>query len=488
MKNYGWLLSVCLASVTARAEPPAIEVRVLDAQGNAADHATFSRTLPAELGSLPGPDPDALRFLLVSSPDAVLDSVEALTLGVDGRPLDVLVRVRADAATCPNGVPPESVCRSTPALRLVADALERQHPALAARSLRAQLGGKLRLSSGGRRLVELPVTGPLAVGSLAARLRVFVLRARRAGEPAVGGTDAGARRLIQSELASAAGVWAQCGVELANATATPIEVVDPPRSQLLVVGCGLGLPASGGVLRLARGSRPVALPTRAGESPSAVALRLADALSAFGRAPSVFDNQRTADGALPSADLLLPADSTVQALADAPLSSDPTLPVCIGQVDLSDGLSHFGDGDAFAGTMEERALLRAFDDGDPSSVELFVVPRFTGAQRIGESFIVSPGSSLSSSVIIDRSAIIAGPRSFALAHELGHVFLAMPGHPDDFGVDQPWSLMDSDVADPTIFGPRRLSLADCTRALTQAGPGSITPVLRPIEGTGRAPK
>jgi hypothetical protein len=56
----------------------------------------------------------------------------------------------------------------------------------------------------------------------------------------------------------------------------------------------------------------------------------------------------------------------------------------------------------------------------------------------------------------------------------------MPGHPDDFGVDQSWSLMDSDVADATIFGPRRLSLSDCQRALTQTGPKALTPVLESL--------
>jgi hypothetical protein len=57
-------------------------------------------------------------------------------------------------------------------------------------------------------------------------------------------------------------------------------------------------------------------------------------------------------------------------------STDPTLPLCSAEVDLQDGLSHFGDGDAFAGTLEERALLRALDDGDPGSIEVLVVPSF----------------------------------------------------------------------------------------------------------------
>ena len=109
-----------------------------------------------------------------------------------------------------------------------------------------------------------------------------------------------------------------------------------------------------------------------------------------------------------------------------------------------------------------------------------MVPELGGGGRIGESFIVSPGSSLPNSVIIDRSAISAGARSFALAHELGHLFLSMPGHPDDFGVDKSWSLMDADVADGSLFGPRRLSIADCERMLTQTGPAGLTPLLEAV--------
>ena len=218
----------------------------------------------------------------------------------------------------------------------------------------------------------------------------------------------------------------------------------------------------------------------AGESPVSVALRLAQALGAGGKAPHVFENQRAGGDALASADVLLDGPRRWQRSVAGPLSNDPTLPVCLGEVDLSDGVTHFGDNDAFVGTLEERALLRSFDDGDPRSVEVLVVPELDGGRRIGESFIVSPGSSLSNTVIIDRSAIEAGARSFALAHELGHVLLAMPGHPDDFGVDQSWSLMDADVADGSIFGPRRLSLADCERMVTQTGPASPTPLLEAV--------
>jgi hypothetical protein len=154
---------------------------------------------------------------------------------------------------------------------------------------------------------------------------------------------------------------------------------------------------------------------------------------------------------------------------------------------LSDGLTHFTDFDAIAGTVEERSLLKAFDDGDPTTLEVFVVPSFARTGRIGESFIFNDGSSVRNAVILDRAGIRAGARSYALAHELGHILLDMPGHPDDFGVDQPSSLMDADAADPTIFGPRRLSVAECERAITQSGPRAAAPLLTewPLIGNGK---
>ena len=479
-----------LGSPSARAESPAdaVEARVLDDAGAVLDparsHASLSRTLPPELGALPGPDHDALHFLLLGTPDAIAQPLQVLTRGASGRPLDVIVSLRTEPATCPDGVRPELVCRQTPPLRLVGDALDRNHPAVKERSIQAALGGTLRLAMAGKPLVELAVGGPRQtrvgpIERLRARLRVLVLRARAGGAAALGGTDAGARQLVERELGGAAALWAECGIEL---SASSISIVDPPALQLLTVGCGFGQSASGGLLRVRSGARTISLETHAGESPVAVALRLSDAIGRWRgqRAPQVFENQRRGGDAWPSADLLLDGKSRWQRAGDEPLSSDPTLPLCLGQVDLNDGLSHFGDDDAFAGTLEERALLRAFDDGDPRSVEVLIVPQFERGERIGESFIVSPGSSLSNAVIVDRSAIAAGARSFALAHELGHVFLAMPGHPDDFGVDQSWSLMDSDVADATVFGPRRLSIADCERAMTQTGPASLSPVLEPV--------
>lgn len=482
-----WL---CAASAAAQTPPTSTELWVLDADGVRLDparqHASLSRTLPPELGALAGPDRDALTLVLVGPPDSALEPLQALTLDVDGRPLDVTVDFRMQPATCPDGVAPELVCFQAPPLRLTFDEQERQHPALKQRSLRAQIGGKVRVSVGKRRLLELAVGGPrrangAAIERLRARVRVLVLRSHKGGMPAVGGTDAGARQVMQRELASAAAVWNQCGVELSERPSNvSIQIVDPPASQLLNVGCGLGQPASGGTLRLQSGRKLVTLDTHPGEPPVSVALRLAPLLGATGKPPRVFENARHTGAALGSADVLLDGSRRWERSVEAPLSTDATLPLCLGQVDLSDGLSHFSDGDAFVGTLEERTLLRSLEDGDPRSIEVLVVPELGGGGRIGESFIVSAGSSLPNSVIIDRSAISAGARSFALAHELGHLFLSMPGHPDDFGVDQSWSLMDADVADGSVFGPRRLSAADCERVLTQTGPQGLTPLLETV--------
>jgi hypothetical protein len=164
---------------------------------------------------------------------------------------------------------------------------------------------------------------------------------------------------------------------------------------------------------------------------------------------------------------------------DAPLTTDATLSVRIGSVDPADGIEHFGDMDSMAGTLEERTLVKALDDGDPTTVELVVVPYFAGSGRIGESFITGDSPSMRNVVLLDRGGIRARRSSFTLAHELGHVLLEAPGHPDDYAIDTPTLLMDSDASDSSPFGPRRLTVAECVRVIRQAGPGSRTPLLVP---------
>ena len=54
-------------------------------------------------------------------------------------------------------------------------------------------------------------------------------------------------------------------------------------------------------------------------------------------------------------------DDVRAAYEDANLKVDELL---YRRVDLEDGLQHFGDVDAIAGTVEERALIKAFEDAE----------------------------------------------------------------------------------------------------------------------------
>jgi hypothetical protein len=317
---------------------------------------------------------------------------------------------------------------------------------------------------------------------LSARLRVRILRATPGGAPAIGGDSASAVRIARAEIATASKLWAQCGIDLEGPKGAEVEVVDPPPPELLAIGCDAGLPASGGFVSFAVADRRLRVPTRAGETPLVVADRIARAIRALGLHALVSPNQRTSAGVAGAVDVLARgADNSpiaIHALPNAELSSDATLSVCLGEVELGNGLSHFIESDAAAGTLEERALVKAFDDGDPSTIDIFIVPSFDQSGRIGESFIDDDGSAIQNTVIIDRAAVRAGPRSYALAHEIGHILLDMPGHPDDYGVDQSSALMDADAADASVFGPRRLSLGDCERALRESGPAARIPILK----------
>ncbi|MBK9258759.1 MAG: hypothetical protein IPM54_02865 [Polyangiaceae bacterium] len=96
------------------------------------------------------------------------------------------------------------------------------------------------------------------------------------------------------------------------------------------------------------------------------------------------------------------------------------------------------------------------------------MPSFASGGRIGESFIGADGGAVRNVLIEDRAALRADRASFALAHELGHVLLDEPGHPDDFGRDTPSRLMDADAANGTAFGPRRLLVDECVRPCVRA--------------------
>lgn len=476
-------------------EVRAFELRAVDGKGGAVSwalsHASFQRTPPDRLGKdplAPNGDPDALRFVVIGPADDIPTTLTFLSITEAGAPVDVLQDVPFAEVACPGGAAAGLTCGSTVPIRVVTDDIDRGHPLTKGRSVKGALGGAVvAQTASGERLQSMRVGGPRETSAgpierFRATLRMVLVRPRPQGPPPLGSDDASALAAARAEVERAGLLWSACGVSFGPPDELQVTVVDPPRSHLVAVGCDHGLPASGGTIHVRADGHDVTAKVTKGMTPVAAARVLAAAITAVGLSARVSENAAMNAGAGASADVLVRRrDGTlaqIEGPAAGPVSSDATLTACVGRVDLTDGLTHFGDTDAFAGTVEERTLLKAFDDGDPATIEVLFVPGFAQGGRIGESFIVSDRSAIRNAVIEDRAAIRSDRASFALAHELGHVLLDEPGHPDDYGSDTPTRLMDSDAANPTAFGPRRLTAEECGRAVRQSGPGSAVEILK----------
>lgn len=407
-------------------------------------------------------------------------SVGFYSEGPAGESLDQLGPVPFEPRPCPPSAGPKSACAAAGPIRLVGGRVDRGHPLWRESSLLARVGGRVLVTSGAEWLT-LPVAGPHEFGGAVhgLRTRVRVLRAGPNGDPALDVDPGRSLALAQLGLDEANSIWEQCGFVLAPRETSDFLVVTPPTTQVLEVGCHGGLPASGGSIRLSTSRGVVELTTRPGERPASVAGRLAIELSRRGLRVTLAENARSEESAGPTYDLVVQGRSGPELgpATGAGPSTDRTLDVCLGELDLADGLEHFEDETAKAGTLEERVLLRGLGERPKGSVDVVLVPYFAGRGRIGESFIGGGGASLENFMILDRAGLRASARSSTWAHELGHVLLALPGHPDDFGLDEPARLMDADASDATAFGPRRLELEECRRALREHGPASLLPLL-----------
>ena len=478
----------------------AAELWTIDGQGKVspADRsaASFQRRPPSEEPTdptEPDGDQDALRYLVVA-PEAELPSVvDVVARGGTGAEIDRLDDVPLTVVPCPPAVGAENdeICAQTAPIRAVADQVDAQHPLVASRSIEVALGGRIEVAAGDARLGGVVVTGPrrTALGPIdryVARLRLFFVRSSSGGALPVGGDRAGVERAAQAALDRVNGLWGACGISFGSAAELSVSIVDPPPPHLLSIGCGHGLAGSGGTLQFVIDGQPFAVAIEAGMRPAEAARRAARTIENAGFSVQVSDNPAMAAAAGSSSDLSIRrADGQLATVARprrGRVSTDPTLTACIGGVELEDGLQHFSDVDAAVGTLEERALVSAFDDHDPATIDVFFVPGFGRGGRIGESFISADRGALRNVVIVDRAAIRSYQSSFTLAHELGHVLLDDPGHPDDYGPDSPTRLMDADAADASAFGPRRLTMSECERVLRQNGPDAPAPALvhRPI--------
>jgi hypothetical protein len=457
----------------------------------ARSHASIERVPPARVEGGPDArydDPDALRLVLEeeeghdSSGNLSVESVSA-----SGSHIDTLVLPTLEPASC-DAPFAGSRCLATAPLRFVVDEVDRRHALAQSRSVRVELGGAVVVRRDGKKLQAIRILGPRAspvgpIGRLKATLRPIVVRIAPGGAPAIGGSELGAVMAFRAELARASAIWGQCGLTFGNVESLPVRVVDPPPAHLLSIGDDVGLPAGGGAIRFKiDGTRAIQVPTARAATPEQVALAVARAVESAGFVAVVSPNARIGPGAKGSVDISVRRrDGSLASLGPlapgVPVSSDSQLSVRIGAVDLSDGLQHFGDMDSAAGTLEERTLLKGLDDDDPRTIEVVVVPFFAGGGRIGESFIASDLSSVRNVVLLDRAGVRATRSSLTLAHELGHVLLDMPGHPDDYGVDTPTQLMDSDASDASPYGPRRLTVEECARMVREAGPNGRVPLL-----------
>lgn len=464
----------------------------------ARSHASIERTPPDATPhdvSSTYDDPDALR-IVTSAPDGVspLSSIVVQSLGMSGTLLDrlemTLSRVPCDSAAV-------AQCAASVPLRLVVDDVDRTHPLVKNRSVRAEVGGVIVLADAkGQKLQKVRVEGPRRtsigpIGIHMATVRPFVVRTRKGGPPPLGKTEAEAIQIVRTEIGSASAVWGQCGITFGPTGALDVKVVNPPPSHLLAFGDDLGVPSSGGTLKMKIDGRPFKMAIGPGWSPDRAASAAADAIRKMGFRALVSENAKTSPGAAPSVDVSIRRnDNTLVDITTdhSPLCTDPSLTVRIGSVDFSDGLSHFTDMDSMAGTLEERTLIKGIDDGDAFTIEVIVISDFSGGGRIGESFIGSDRSSVRNVVLLDRAGIGARRSSATLAHEIGHVILDVPGHPDDFGTDTPTRLMDSDAADASAFGPRRLTLDECAEAMRQSGPNGPVPLLTAGFRTGAPPR
>jgi hypothetical protein len=363
----------------------------------------------------------------------------------------------------------------SPFVRLVSDDMDRSIPTLQGQLLRVALGDRVRARWRGA-AVELPVgrSGPQG-DVLHARFDVVVLRLERGGRPVVGNDDAEAIAIARRQVQIANEVYAQCGVSWGEPGRTRIRLVDPPRATLLAVSDGDGLSALGGEVRLRVGGRAIRpLTTRPGWTPRETAVAIAERIRALGIRAIVTENSRTDPGAAPSADVVArgPHDEVLSFERDgeAPFTTDGRQTLVLGSVDLADLLDDFDNMTASSGTLEERTLYKTFTDGDPETIDMYLVNRFASGGRQGEAFIEGDGSSVVNAVILDRSGLRQERESWTQAHEAGHVLLDQAFHPDNAGPDRPWLLMDADASLGAVSGPKRLGEDECARLRSESGP------------------
>lgn len=485
---------------TVRQPITVVAVRMLDSRHQALepsrDAIGISRRVTND-ASLPrmlayedtSPDPENVRVEIADLSNRAIEGIVTVE-SVDPSSGEVRSTLRNVPIARPNR---ESPFRS-PWLRLVGDRTDAQAPGVTDRVLLVALRDLVRVryrTPDGEFVHVLRVGRPSSEdhprAARRASLRIRVLRTQPGGSAVIGTSDASALAIAREQVAIANEVWLQCFIGFGPPEHADVAIVDPPPPSLLAIADGDGLPAQGGgEIRFRADGRSIGpVVTRAGDPPVATALAVARALEAKGFRARVTENAAADFGAGRAADIVVRRrDGQLVRLSkdgDLPLGTDTMQSVQIGSVDLSDGMLEFDNMNASSGTIEERTLIKTLADDDPSTIELFIVNHFSRGTRQGEAFIDGDGGAIVNAVILDRAGLRQQRAAWTQAHELGHVLLNHPLHPDNVGPDRPWLLMDSDTSLPLVTGPKRIDASECARARASSGIHAYPPLLRAAE-------
>lgn len=474
----------------------ALQILALDDSQNAvsftSSHASVQRTPPArslcEHGRAASHcdrssgDPDALRYVVVGNEADLPTHVRIASQTQYGALLDTLRQVALISVPCPTGTAAGLECRTTPPIRVVADATDRDHPLAKDRSIIGQLAGGLVIRAG-KVAQQIRIGGPRItpwgpIRRYRAHLDITIFRNYRGGAASLHPNEREAKQIALRQIDAANALWQQCGISFGSTNEEqnmPVRVIDPPQPNLIAVGCDLGAPASGGAIRWSVDGAQMQVSTEPSNTPEQVARAMANVMRKANLQVTLWRNPMIRPGALPVVDLVVHRKNGQQTVIttpnNAPASSDPSLPVCVPTINFALGLPHFVNADSIAGTVQERALLHAVGPSATSSLRLVLIAAFASGGRIGETFLgenPSRQTILNNLVLIDRVGAIASSAAHTLAHELGHVLLRTPGHPDDYEQNTSTLLMHSDAADASAFGPRRISVSECIRAIRQS--------------------
>jgi hypothetical protein len=462
-----------------------VGVAFLDAQNEIIDptraarqisnEVTHHATMPRENDpAVTSPDPDNFRVeaFLAAIPDAAV-SLRA------GRPASTTVRAELGALPLAG---PAGTAQRTPFVRLVSDTMDWTADAVTNRvllvALRDRVSAVVQAPDGQTVSTDLRVGRPGNEDGLdAARLAqwsIHLLRLYPGGPLALGVDEDTAWKIARDQVVASNEVYAPCNITFGDPAAADIDIVDPPGPTLLAVADIDGLTSGGGRVRFTVNGTTVG-PLDIGRNwpPHQTAALIGAAVEAAGFQVEISENAPVEYGAGRSADVLIldAAGNPVRiaAAGDAPLTTDPRQSLIVGELDLTDRLTEFNNATSSAGTLEERTMFKVLNDDDPRTIDLFVINRFAGGGRQGEAFIEHDHGMVMNALVLDRTGIRQTRQAWTQSHEAGHVLLDDPYHPDNFGPDRPWLLMDADASLAAVDGPKRLTHEECERIRRESG-------------------